>query len=368
MIKVVLGLGFGDEGKGLVVDYLCSKSSKPLVVRFSGGHQVGHTVVRNGIRHVFSNFGSGTLSGSSTFWSGYCTVDPVGLINELQVLNSKGVQPVLYISESCPITTPYDIYYNRLNAVKNSCGVGFGSTLEREESHYSLKFIDLFYPDILRAKVDAIASYYEYSVSNEQILNFLGCCDNLVHCKNIFKGGECPKIDYSTQDCIYEGSQGLLLDQNYGIFPNVTRSNTGCSNISELLDDNDYELFLVTRAYQTRHGNGFMTNENIPHNILENPLETNKENEYQGKFRRTLLDVSLLEYAINKDNYIRDHDKRMLVITCLDHIVNEYRFTYKGEIVYCSDENDFVSRIFRILNINKGLISRTDESKNILMY
>jgi len=100
------------------------------------------------------------------------------------------------------------------------------------------------------------------------------------------------------------------------------------------MDDNIH-VYLVTRAYQTRHGNGIMTNENIPHNILIDTNETNITNEYQGIFKRSLLDLDLLLYAIDKDDYIRNAVNKTLVITCLDHIENEYRFTLDGNIVYC---------------------------------
>src|SRR5690606_12238557 len=106
--KAVIGIGFGDEGKGITTDFLCSRSRNPIVVRFSGGHQAGHTVVLNGVRHVFSNFGSGTLRGAPTYWAKYCTVNPIGIINELDSLIKKGITPKLYIDEKCPITTPYD--------------------------------------------------------------------------------------------------------------------------------------------------------------------------------------------------------------------------------------------------------------------
>ncbi|MEM9930725.1 MAG: adenylosuccinate synthetase, partial [Bacteroidota bacterium] len=84
---IVLGLAFGDEGKGVTTDYLCRQAERPLVIRFSGGHQAGHTVVSpQGRRHVFSNFGAGTLAGAPTFWSKYCTFHPVGYANEHESL------------------------------------------------------------------------------------------------------------------------------------------------------------------------------------------------------------------------------------------------------------------------------------------
>ena len=127
MNKAVIGLGFGDEGKGFTTDYLCSQHPNSLVVRFNGGHQAGHTVVYNGLRHVFSNFGSGTLRGCPTYWSEHCTVDPIGVLNELIVLRDNGVTPKLYIDAECPITTPFDIHNNRKVEDSNShgsCGVG----------------------------------------------------------------------------------------------------------------------------------------------------------------------------------------------------------------------------------------------------
>lgn len=104
--KAVIGLGFGDEGKGLFTDYLCSQSANPLVVRFSGGQQAGHTVVRDGIRHVFSNFCAGALQGAPSYFSKFCTIDPIGIVNELTVLLDKGVEPLLFIDTNCPVTTP----------------------------------------------------------------------------------------------------------------------------------------------------------------------------------------------------------------------------------------------------------------------
>lgn len=133
MKNIVIGLGFGDEGKGMVTDFLCSHlPSSKIVTRFSGGHQAGHTVELKGYRHVFSNFGSGTLRGIPTYWSERCTVDPIGLVNELTILLNQGFKPRLYINQNCPITTPYDKSVQQIKNREgvnqfNTCGVGFGS-------------------------------------------------------------------------------------------------------------------------------------------------------------------------------------------------------------------------------------------------
>ena len=83
---IVIDLGFGDSGKGRVVNELVSSSEKSLVVRFSGGQQAGHKVVEGKREHVFSSFGAGTLKGADTFWSQYCTFYPNSFLGEYEAL------------------------------------------------------------------------------------------------------------------------------------------------------------------------------------------------------------------------------------------------------------------------------------------
>lgn len=372
MKHIIIGLGFGDEGKGMFTDYLSSRHPKALVVRYTGGHQVGHTVVTDSNTHVFSNFGSGTLRNIPTYWSKYCTVEPIGLIKEYDILIEKGIIPKLFIDSQCPITTPYDIEANKESERINkhgSCGVGYGATLAREENYYSLTFEDLFYPIILRAKLEAIKEYYGFHKQNPStIFNltpFFKAINRITTSEYIKKGNNLELLLPPLYPAhIYEGAQGLLLDKHFGFFPNVTRSNLGTKNIIELENKSYSRFYLITRAYQTRHGNGFMTNQDIPYNILVNPNETNISNTYQGDFRRSLLDVNLLEYAIGKDKNITK-DETSLVITCLDHIVNDYRFTYKGMIILCKNEEYFVRKICEILKIESVYLSRSPNSQNI---
>src|SRR5271157_4117142 len=132
--KVVVGLSYGDEGKGVVTDYLCSLNPKnTAVVRFSGGHQCGHKVIRDGVEHVFSNFGSGTLLGCPTYWSEYCTFEPVGFWNEYQILKAKGITPKIIIHPNAPVVTPYDIIANEngIEREHGTTGTGFYQTKKR---------------------------------------------------------------------------------------------------------------------------------------------------------------------------------------------------------------------------------------------
>jgi len=368
---VVIGAGFGDEGKGMVVDYLCSQNQRPIVIRFCGGHQAGHTVFRGGVRHMFSTFGSGTLQGVSTYWSKYCTVDPIAIMNEYYILRAKGVSPILFIDPECPITTPYDMCANILDNKKTghgSCQVGVGTTLQREEDHYSFKCGDMQYPKIFRMKLDAIFEYHKKSmvliVPEQSYMNdFMGAISFIKNCSAI-KIQHAPIQEYDS--VIWEGSQGLLLDQNIGFFPHVTRANTGTKNVMELLGEQcpkgveTIEYYVVTRAYQTRHGNGPMTNTEFPHNIKDNPYESNKYNERQGEFRRAILDLDLLKYGIERDNVLRNSIGKRLVITCLDQVENAYCFTHNDKTINMStNETMFVNNICEVLGFDRGLLNRS---------
>jgi adenylosuccinate synthase len=341
----VIGLAFGDEGKGRTVDYLCSSVRRRcLVHRFSGGHQAGHTVFTNGIRHIHSHFGSGTLRGVPTVWGSPCTVYPSGFLKELDILLKKEVSPEITIKEDCPVTTPYDIAYNREIEKVNkhgSCGVGFGTTLAREENFYSLKFKDLYHKSVLEIKLQIIEDYYKslgITVHKNIKDIFISHCRIMTKLDKVFLNENSSNL---IDTHILEGSQGLLLDPEIGFFPYVTRGSLSVFDYSS-----PSEIYYVTRAYQTRHGNGPMTNEDIPHKIELDKHENNITNKYQGNFRRTLLDLDLLNYSFQKQK--ETYSTNTLVITCLDHIqTDKYRYTSNGKIIQCSNRDDFVEQIYR---------------------
>jgi adenylosuccinate synthase len=347
-IKIVVGAGFGDEGKGAFVNYLCSITERPLVIRFNGGHQVGHTVVADGKRHVFSNFGSGTLQGTPTYWSRFCTVSPTGLLKEGKVLREMGIDPVIYFDLNAIITTPFDILRNIANddtTKHGSVGVGFGQTIQRNDDHYHLYVRDLLYPEIRDAKLQNIINkYYRHNfnpkdehqnATTRKIYNdFLIACDELVERYDFMYNLN----GFNDHDLIFEGGQGIMLDTDYGFFPNVTRSNCTTKNALELIKKLPFETYVdtyyITRAYQTRHGNGHMTNEDLDNShIIENPNETNVSKGFQGKFRKTVLDLDLLKYAVSCDSYENPKTSRNMVVTCLDQVPARIPVTMSGKLI-----------------------------------
>lgn len=375
-IDIVLGSQFGDEGKGLFVNHL-TKKNKSIVIRFSGGHQVGHTCVVNGKRHVFSNFGSGTFNDVPTYWSEYCTVEPNGVKKEYLKLKELGFEPMNFYDGNAMVTTPYDIYANRKEDEINghgSVGIGFGKTIERNENNYRLFVRDLMYPQIRDEKLKNIADYYGFNRKSKLIDEFKESCDFLVENQIILFNSTLLK---NFNNFIFEGSQGIMLDKDYGFFPNVTRSNTTSKNAIEFVkkylgEDNPINIYYMSRIYQNRHGNGYMTNEyNLKPNIfdeyfIENPNETNVYNKFQGEFRKTILDIDLLKYALSCDMHETQslkNIKKNIVFTCADQLkdVNKIPYTINGELY----EGTF-ERIKEMKLYNMGIyISSSDDSNKI---
>lgn len=361
--NIILGLGYGDEGKGKTTAWLAEQSESPLVIRFSAGHQAGHTVVNDrGQRHVFSNFGSGTFSGVPTYWSAYCTFNPVAYHHEQRALQALGIQPRAFIDALVMVTTPYDIFFNRQRESiqrHGSCGLGVRATMTRNESPYKLYVQDLQYPLVLEQKLQAIRQYYRDKSGDEAewllaadkaVMDFLQSTaairENLsiVREKQFFS-------DLNTYDhLIFEGTQGILLDMDHGFFPNVTYAYTTSRNAMDMIERYDLPLptvYYITRAYQTRHSNGFLSNEHLPLDYIPNPEETNQYNPWQGTQRVAPLDIDLLNYALESDqNYSGLAKERRLVVTCLDQLLGDISATEQG----CLDHYVSVAAFAKKLN------------------
>lgn len=348
---IVLGTLFGDEGKGRTVNMLVEQSlkegRKPIVIRFNGGPQACHTVVKDNNRHVFSHFGSGTLAGAPTFWSEYCLFEPGAFIKEYNALKGYGVNPQFHISDNCEIITPWDRWVNQkypMYKTLGTCGVGVGTTSKRiEESPYHLFLPDILGPTwAINHKMKAIHDWYinghgganfmyteaaETSLHTELNMFYDYCKQFKAIIKNEYPDQN--QYDLSSQeilnyfdDYIFEGSQGILLDREKGFFPNVTRSHTTSKNAREIIAKYnlpDPHTYYVSRCYLTRHGAGPM-GDIIPVRLNSNAQnETNVTNQYQGEFRTSAFDLELYNYAISLDH---EYGPNTRVITCMDQFNN----------------------------------------------
>lgn len=334
-VKIVLGYTFGDEGKGVTVQWLCKKAieegKKPIVIRFSGGPQAGHTINHNGIEHICSSFGSGVLLGVPTLLYDDVYLDPISLVQEYDTLVSKGIKPEILMTMYNRVITPHDVLAGRNNTttlMNGTCGKGLFETFNRYNNEKSLRLLssnlgcdggpEIFLREALKFHKLETAYYEE---------EFLTACDRL---KKIARYNTATWFkDYDV--LIFEGSQGLLLDMDCGFYPNVTPSRVGLNGIkAQYLKD--AEVYLVTRTYTTRHGNGY--NPKYKLNIdLSKKHETNINNEYQGRFKTGALETSLMNRATERhriDNYVSKFGCKLnLVVTHMDATIEGGLFEYE---------------------------------------
>ncbi|MFI6361685.1 adenylosuccinate synthetase [Nocardia sp. NPDC050630] len=310
---IVLDLGFGDAGKGATVDWLCSPEAGldvSAVVRFNGGAQAAHNVVADGRHHTFAQFGSGTFSGVPTLLSRHMLVEPIALAGESRQLAALGVPDplsLLRIDGRALLTTPIHIAANRAredtrgSSRHGSCGRGIGETASHALEYDAPTVSDCLHPDILYAKLQAMAAHYGPLIAPsahryEAIRDLVDMYREFAAAVRIVDGAELTRFAQRGR-LIFEGAQGVLLDEWRGFHPHTTWSTVEPRNARALLAEIDATTFTlgVTRTYMTRHGAGPFPTED-PTMIIPEPHNTTGP--YQGHFRRGHLDPVLLRYAI----------------------------------------------------------------------
>lgn len=311
--RVVIGSSFGDESKGLMVDYLCSSQDAGIVVRHNSGAQCGHTVVTpEGERHVFRHVGSGTFCGVPTYLSSYFVLNPIPFMQEREQLITLGYHPEVYAHPDCLVTTFMDMLINQAREEKRgkkrhgSTGIGFHETIVRSNvPELKITMSDLWNGGKrLKDQLSEICGKYTKFRCGDSldgldvekaITVFIEGCEHFAQCINPLGIGQC-------KDPVFEGAQGLLLDQNNKeFFPHVTHSNTGMKNVEILCTQagiSKKEIYYVSRTYLTRHGAGPLPGEDSSMSFED---DTNKLNRFQGELRFAPLDVPCLKDRIRKD-------------------------------------------------------------------
>ena len=292
----VVDLGYGDAGKGTIVDALCASGPVTAVIRFNGGAQAGHNVVTPaGRHHTFAQFGSGTLHGVPTHLSRFVVVDPLALAAEAQALGNPF--HLLTVDGDALLATPWHRAANQARERRRgggrhgSCGMGIGQTMEYALSHPDApRVADVLSPARLRSRLAAVR-------------DALGPLDappleDVVEAFLAF-GRAVSIVDASFTDrllargrCVFEGAQGVLLDEWRGWHPYTTWSTTTFANVAALCPS--FERLGVVRAYTTRHGPGPFVTE-AP---LELPEAHNGVGEWQGAFRVGHFDAVAHRYAV----------------------------------------------------------------------
>ena len=273
-ITVIVGAQWGVEGKGKITDYFAGEAD--YVVRYHGGNNAGHTVIVNGSIYKLHLIPSGVLYDHpvSVIGNGV-VVDPGALLNELQYLNKKGIQPRLNISDRAHVIMPYHKQMDA--ALTNHQGtLAAGSTMRGIAPVYAdkmfrhgIRMIDLTEPDILKEKLHKAYqfNYKLISAISDQVIQedeksiFIQYCQYgqklAPYIKDVSLELYCAQ--QNGKAILFEGAQGISLDIDHGIYPYTTSSNSIAGNIATGtgVSFRDIDRIIgVTKAYISRVGIG----------------------------------------------------------------------------------------------------------------
>jgi len=274
MVDVLLGLQWGDEGRGKVVDYLAEKYD--VVARFQGGPNAGHTLVLNGKKHVLHTIPSGVFrEGVINIIGNGVVIDPITLRREMENLHNAGVafKENLYISKKAHLILPSHRYLDAvMEASKGLSKIGstlrgIGPTYTDKIARRGLRIGDIFSSDFEKRYNDLKADHIEMasvypSVEFDFAAEDAKWMDAVEYLKDYnFVEGEyfINKLLDSGKTVLAEGAQGSMLDIDFGTYPFVTSSNTitaGVCNGLGVSPSRIGEVIGITKAYCTRVGSG----------------------------------------------------------------------------------------------------------------
>lgn len=271
---VVVGIQWGDEGKGKIVDLLSDKAD--VVARFQGGNNAGHTLVVDGVTYKLQLLPSGIVRGKTSVIGNGVVVDPWALRDEIKRVTDLGtkVSPdVLKISDLATLILPLHRELDKMSeeaAGKNKIGTtgrGIGPAYQDKVARRAIRVGDLAEKETLREKVDNMLIFHNglrkgwgqpLVDADELMKQLLEIADFILPYAVPTWKFMADKIDAGAK-ILFEGAQATMLDNDFGTYPFVTSSNTiagqasvgagvGMSNIQKVVG--------VTKAYTTRVGAG----------------------------------------------------------------------------------------------------------------
>jgi adenylosuccinate synthase len=317
---VVVGLQWGDEGKGKIIDYFASWAD--IIVRFQGGNNAGHTVVVNGKKFIFHLIPSGILREKKICVIGNgVVVDPKVLIEEINFLKKEGIDVSpnrLKISYLSHIIMPYHRIMDSLRERRRVQKIGttkrgIGPCYADKISRCGIRLIDLINPkvfslklkDNLREKNPLFRRAYDV-----EGFSFKKIYSEYSWYAKLLKPFSCDVVDFFYKNrkkrFLFEGAQGTFLDIDFGSYPFVTSSHT--LSVNSLLGSGASfiridKIMGVTKAYTTRVGEGPFPTE-LKGRLGQHFQEKGKEfGATTGRMRRCgWLDLVLLRRAVRLNN------------------------------------------------------------------
>lgn len=341
-LDVLLGLQWGDEGKGKIIDYISPEYD--IVARFQGGANAGHTIIFNGEKHILHLIPSGIFRDNIINVIGTnVVIDPITLKEEIIKIEKIGinVKSRLKISKKAHITLPTHKLIDEANEKDNKIGTtlkGIGPTyrdkisregirieeIKKESIQFKFNKLVSSHIDILKLKKSILWVNEWEQIKNDwfeaiEYLKEYEIIDTEIYLNNSIKKGK--KI-------LAEGAQGSLLDINHGTYPYVTSSETTISGVISglgIAPKHINKTLGVIKAYTTRVGNGEFETE-IKGDLSKKLI--NKGNEYgstTGRERRVgwlnLIDVKyhcmingITDLVITKSDVLTEIDKIKVLI------------------------------------------------------
>lgn len=314
---IIVGLQWGDEGKGKIVDYLTERSD--VVARAQGGSNAGHTVISGGQKYILHLIPSGILwPGKVNVIGNGVVIDPLGLLEEMAQLRSQGVTITtdnLLISEHAHLTMPYhralDLAREKRRGANKigTTGRGIGPTYADKIERQGLRVTDLRDPSRLAAEIGWRAALHnqELAVAGSEKIDIADVVAQITSAAEQLR----PHIANTVvvlndalaagQRVLFEGAQGSYLDIDHGTYPFVTSSNTtagGACTGSGVSPRKIDCVIGVAKAYTTRVGSGPFVCENEA--IADMLHGMGREfGSTTGRARRCgWLDAVLLRYAV----------------------------------------------------------------------
>jgi adenylosuccinate synthase len=270
----VIGVQWGDEGKGKIVDWLASRAD--VVARFQGGHNAGHTLVVGDQTYKLSLLPSGIVRGTLSVIGNGVVLDPWALRAEVERLGEQGVQvtpETLHISDTCPLILPFHRDLDALREDASGQGKigttrrGIGPAYEDKVGRRAIRVCDLAHLGHLGPQIDRLCAHHdalragfgEPPIDRARLERDLGEIAEFVLRFARPTWITLNEAKSSGKRILFEGAQGVLLDVDHGTYPFVTSSNTvaGTAAGGSGLGPGAAGFVLgIVKAYTTRVGAG----------------------------------------------------------------------------------------------------------------
>ena len=273
---LILGLQWGDEGKGKIVDNLSENTD--VVCRFQGGHNAGHTIKVNGEKTVLHLIPSGILHNNAQCLIGNGVVLALDALDkEINELKSRGINfnNRFFVSSACTLILPSHISIDQTRDKKESIGTtgrGIGPAYEDKIGRRSIRFGDIGNQNILKEKVELLVDYHNRLLKdlyNDKPHDVDEVFNEIMKYKHLYEEFCVDSQDLmyefvkNKKSILFEGAQGTLLDIDHGTYPYVTSSSTTAGGVSTGLGIGPKyidKIIGISKAYATRVGEGpFLT-------------------------------------------------------------------------------------------------------------